>query len=135
MNYEELLKRAKNEIPKTSDSGERFNPPAVKSFIEGKTTIVQNLKNISKYLNRDINHIIKYLSKELATSGNIDGNRVIFTGKFKNYVINSKMGQYIDDFVKCKECGSPDTKIEKENRIKVIHCMACQAVKPLPKIR
>ncbi len=135
MDYEDLLKRAKKDIPESSNKGERFKPPRLKSFIEGKTTIVQNLKNISKYLNREINHIIKYLSKELATSGNIDGNRVIFTGKFRNKVINAKMKQYIKEYIVCKECGSPDTKIEKENRIKVIHCMACQAIKPLPKIR
>ncbi len=135
MNYDELLKKAKKEMPEKTDKSSRFNPPKVESFIEGKTTIVKNLNKIANYLNRDIHHIIKYLSKELATSGNIDGNRIIFVGKFKNFIVDKKTKQYIQEYVICKECGSPDTKIEKENRIKVIHCMACQAVKPLPKIK
>ncbi len=135
MDYEKLLKKAYEKIPKQSDRGERFNPPPVDSFIEGNRTIVKNLNAIANYLNRDINHIIKYLSKELATSGTIDGNRVIFIGKFKNRLVNEKMQQYIKEYVKCKECGSPDTKFEKEDRILMLHCMACQARRPVPKVR
>ena len=135
MDYKKLLEKARKEMPKKSEKSDRFNPPQVDSFIEGKVTIVKNLNKVADYLNRDINHIIKYLSKELATSGNIDGNRVIFVGKFKNFIVNKKTEQYIQEYVTCKECGSPDTKIEKENRIKVIHCMACQSIKPLPKIK
>lgn len=135
MDYKELLKKAMEKIPKQSDKHERFQPPNVESFIEGNRTIVKNLNTIANYLNRDIRHIIKFLSKELASPGTIDKNRVIFTGKFRNRIINEKMQQYIKQYVLCKECGSPDTKFEKEDRILMIHCMACQARYSVPKVR
>lgn len=135
VNYEELLKKAYEKIPKHSDRHERFQPPKVDSFIEGNRTIVKNLNTIANYLNRDLQHIVKYLSKELASPGTIDKNRVIFIGKFKNKLINEKVQQYIKEYVLCKECGSPDTRFEKEDRVLMAHCMACQARYPVPKVR
>ncbi|MCD6546966.1 MAG: translation initiation factor IF-2 subunit beta [Nanoarchaeota archaeon] len=135
MKYEELLERAMKKIPKDINRGERFNPPAVESFIEGNRTIVTNLHALANYLNRDLNHIVKFLAKELAAPGNVDGKRVIFIGKFPNKVINEKVQLYIKQYVRCKECGSPDTKFEKEDRILMLHCMACQARYPVPKVK
>jgi len=134
MEYEELLRKAMEKLPKQSEKGERFNPPDVESFIEGNKTILKNLNVVANYLNRDIQHVIKFLSKELATSGTVDGNRVIFIGKFKNYQVNEKLMMYIKSFVRCKECNSPDTKIVKEDRFAIMHCMACQAKHPVPKV-
>ncbi len=135
MDYKELLKKAMEKIPKHSEKHERFNPPHVDSFVEGNKTIVKNLNVVANYLNRDLSHILKFLSKEFATYGNVEGNRVVFIGKFRNRIVNERMQQYIKEYVICKKCGSPDTKIEKEDRTMFLHCMACQARYPIRKVR
>lgn len=135
MEYEELLKRVREDLPTDLDKGERFEMPVAKSFIEGNRTMLNNIGQIANYLNRDVQHLMKFLAKELATSGNIEGNRAVFVGKFKNYVINEKIVLYVNTYVKCRECGSPDTHFEKDGRVLIMKCMACQAKRPLPKIK
>jgi translation initiation factor 2 beta subunit (eIF-2beta)/eIF-5 len=40
--YEALLKRAKEKLPKSISKGERFSIPPVNVFLEGKTTVFRN---------------------------------------------------------------------------------------------
>ena len=35
--------------------------------------------------------------------------------------------EYLKDYVECPTCQSPDTKVEKENRISFLICEACGA--------
>ncbi len=132
--YKELLERAKKEIPEISEYKGRFSPPKIKSFIEGNRTFILNLKEISDYLNRDLNHILKFLVKELATSFVLEGNRVILSGRHHSKKLEEKLQKYIKIYVICKECGSPDTRLEKRDGITYLKCMACQAEYPVPKI-
>ncbi len=132
--YLKLLDRAKGELPEIVEYKGRFNPPSIRSFFEGNKTVVLNLKEIADYLNRDFNHIIKFLSKELAAPSVVDGNRVIFMGKHPNKKLTEKIEKYIKTYVICKECGSPDTKLNKKEGIWYLKCMACQAEYPVPKI-
>lgn len=137
MEYEELLKRVQENLPKDINKGERFDPRRYEadSFIEGNRTFLKNITQIANYLNRDVQHLIKFLAKELATSGNLEGQRAVFIGKFPRRIISEKLVLYVNTYVKCKECGSPDTKFEKDDRVLIMKCMACQAKRPLPKIR
>ncbi len=134
MNYEEMLEKAYQQIPKRTEKRERFNPPKVQSFIQGNRTIFANFGEIANYLNRDKQHMMKYLFKELATSGLLDGNRLILTGKFESERLQKKVDKYIKEYVICRQCGSPDTKLVKEDRLHFIKCMACQAKYPVPKV-
>jgi translation initiation factor 2 subunit 2 len=65
--------------------------------------------------------------KELATSGQREGDRLILNNKIPSSKINLKIEQYIKEFVICKECGKPDTELRKENRLTFLHCLACGA--------
>lgn len=135
MDYEELLKRAKEKIPKDVLEKKRFEMPKAESFIQGSKTIITNIGHIANYLNRDINHILKFLSRELATAGLIESSRAVFTGKFTNNQVNAKVELYVKEFVTCRECGSPDTKLFKEERVDCMKCMACQASRPVATIK
>ena len=44
---------------------------------------------------------------------------------------NNVFEQYAKEFVICKECGKPDTQIEKEDRLSFLHCLACGAKHPI----
>ena len=131
--YEKLLKRAESLMPEKSEEHKRFEVPKIRGRIQGKKTIVSNLKAISDYLDRDENMIFKFLLKELATKGVKEGKFYVFTGKFGATQINDKVQKFVNEFVNCRECGYPDTKLKKQDRIMFIKCMACGAKYPVRK--
>lgn len=135
MKYEEMLKRAKEKLPREILEKSRFEPPKPASFIQGNKTILSNFTHIANYLNRDQKHFFKFLLKELATSGNIEGTKTIFVGRFSSKQLSEKIKKYIDEFVICPECRKPDTKIVKEDRISSLKCMACGAKRPVRAIK
>ena len=136
MDYNKLLERVQKILPEKTGQHERFQMPVLDSFVEGNKTIVKNMNQAANYLNRDIKHIVKFLSRELATSATIEGGgRVVFVGKFINKIMNAKLEVYVNTYVKCRECKSPDTKIEAQDRVHIMKCMACQATRPLPKVK
>ncbi|MBI2671454.1 translation initiation factor IF-2 subunit beta [Candidatus Woesearchaeota archaeon] len=128
MDYQELLKKARKELPKgVVISGERFEVPTAKGHVEGNKTIISNFLQICSTLGRDPSQLIKYLQRELATPAQIDGQRLIFGRKLNSDFINKKIKQFANDFVLCKECGKPDTKLIKEDRYLFLKCTACGA--------
>ena len=132
MDYKKLLEKAKKEMPESVHEKERFEIPPVKGHIQGTKTIIVNLQQIAQHLHRPINHILKYLLKELATPGEIKKNdSVIFGRKISSSDFNGKIKQYADDFVFCKECGKPDTEFLKENNLMFVKCMVCGAKNPI----
>ena len=129
--YEKLLKRAEEELPERVESEERYKIPAPKVKIQGNRTFIQNFGEICNKLGRDQSHLLKFFARELATSGMIDGQQAVYTGKFGYEMIKNKLLLYFRDFVKCGECEKPDTKFLKEERQLVIKCMACGAKHPV----
>jgi|SRR3989344_1984375 len=128
MKYEELLKKARKELPKgIVVSGGRFEIPLVKGHVEGNKTIITNFIQICGSFNRGSEQLIKYLQREMATPAQLDGQRLIFGRKLNSDFINKKIKQFADDFVLCRECGKPDTKLIKEDRYLFLKCTACGA--------
>lgn len=128
MDYKHLLERARKNLPETSkQSSERFEIPKVKGHVEGNKIVISNFSEIVSTLNREQDHILKFLQRELATPAKIDGQRLILGRKLPSSLINSKIEQYAKTFVLCKECGKPDTRIVKEDQFRFLKCAACGA--------
>lgn len=125
--YEKMLDEAYEKLKPITSQSERFEVPKIEGHIEGTKTILTNLQQIASYVRRDINHLLKYLLRELATSGKIEGNRVILQTKIPSHKINDKITQYVQEFVMCKECGKPDTQLLKQESFMFVHCLACGA--------
>jgi translation initiation factor 2 subunit 2 len=125
--YYELLDRALAKVPKKILSGERFEYPSVVCTTFGNKTIIYNFAEISNKLNRPTSHLLKYLSKEMATSGTFDGTRATFQGKFSKETISNILRIYCDRYVICPICKRPDTNIKKEGRFSFLVCEACGA--------
>lgn len=125
MDYEKLLERGKEKLPKIVSSGSRFEIPKVNGFVQGNKTIINNFSGICSEFHRVPQHLLKYLQRELATPANIDGTRLILGRKLSSSFINSKIEKYAKDFVLCKDCGKPDTKLVKEGKFLYLKCMAC----------
>jgi len=131
MDYENLLKKAKKDLPKDLIRKERFEIPKVKGHIQGNKTIINNFAQICSILQRPPDQLLKYLQRELATPANLDGPRLILGRKISSTLINDKIEKFANEFVICTECGKPDTKLIKEDRILEKKCLACGAKHPV----
>ncbi len=133
--YLESLDRALKRLPEIKGSGERFVVPEPKLLTEGKTTVLENFSAIADRLNREPEHIFKFLLRELGTAGKIDGGRAIFQKRFSTDVISELINAYVKEYVICSECGRPDTHLIKSERILTLRCDACGAHRPVTKRR
>lgn len=131
--YEELLDRAIAKLPDIETTDARFVIPEPKVFAEGKTTILDNFGNIADVLNRDPDHLMKYLTRELGTAGKIEGSRAVFQGRFMRMQIANNIQAYVDEYVMCSECERPDTQLVRVDRVLILQCSACGAHRPVKK--
>ena len=134
MEYEELLDNAFESIKPCSDKDCRFDVKKVEGHIEGTKTIISNFAQVATCLRRKPEHLAKFLFKELATSGDIKGDRLIFDRKMSSKNINEKIEKYVNSFVLCSHCKKPDTEITEENGKKYLRCLACGAKKQIHEI-
>jgi len=125
--YEKLLDEAYEKVKQVDSFGGRFEIPKVEGLFEGRKTILTNFFQIASHLRRKPEHFQKFILKELAASGQIEGDRLVLNLKVPSAKINQKIEQYVKEFVICKECGKPDTELTKEDRLTFIHCLACGA--------
>ncbi len=132
--YEEMLKEARQGISETITKESRLEIPIPQSFIQGNNTFITNFTEITNSIRRDPKHLAKFLFRELAKAGHIDGNRLILQGKVISSLIKKKINDYMKEFVYCKECNKPDTRLEKEDRINFLKCEACGAKHVLRRI-
>jgi len=131
--YLASLDRALSKMPDDVVSRTRFTIPEVRVLAEGKTTVLENFTTIVDTINRKPDHFFKFLVRELGTAGKIDGNRLIFQGRFTSEQISSQINAYVDEYVMCSECGRPDTELVKSERILMLKCDACGAIRPVKK--
>ena len=125
--YEALLDRAMAHVTRRDSSGERFEMPIASVSVIGARTIVHNFAEIADRLNRDPQHILKYLAKEMATAGSFEGGKGYFQGKFSRDTVNRLIGAYSNRYVICPVCHRPDTKVERRERLSFLVCEACGA--------
>ncbi|HDT11385.1 MAG TPA: translation initiation factor IF-2 subunit beta [bacterium] len=125
MDYEKMLDRAIEKIPKVSDASERFKVPGISAFLMGSKTLINNFTEIAGAVRREPEHLQKFLFKELATKGELSGPKLILQGKFTRDAITRKIELYLKEYVYCPDCGKPDTKIMKEDRFLFLKCEAC----------
>lgn len=125
--YEEMLDRAYKKLPTITKKSTRFEVPSVTGSLQGNKTLVTNLLQISNKLGRDINHLTRFLNRELATTSTTKNGVITFVGKFNSKVLNEKINKYIKEFVTCSQCGKPDTQIIKEKGVTFKRCEACGA--------
>jgi len=126
--YEELLERALKMLPKKPSSRKsRFKVPNPDIIVSGKRTFIQNFKQICDILNRDPRLVLRYLLKELAAPGTLEGNMAVIMGEHSIQIINALLKRFIKEYVICPICGEPDTMLVKERKMMFIICMACGA--------
>ncbi|HLD57420.1 MAG TPA: translation initiation factor IF-2 subunit beta [archaeon] len=134
MEYDQLLERAMEKVPKEKGTGERFEMPKCQLQPAGLKTIIVNFADIVAALRRDEKHFLKFLLKELATSGVLTGKQLTIIGRFPNITIDKKIESYVNQFVICKDCTRPDTQIVKDDRLYFLKCEACGSKYHIPTV-
>ena len=132
--YKEMLEEARNKISTKVEKVSRLEVSESRVEIQGNRTFITNFIDITNSIRRDPKHLAKYLFRELAKPGHIDGNRLVLQGKVIKSLIDDKIKNYIKEFVYCPECNRPDTHFEKEERIIFLKCEACGAKHVLRRI-
>jgi len=130
--YEKMLDRAYDKMPSIVFEPQRFEVPKAMVAIEGNKSIITNFKEITDYIRRDTDHLLKFIGKDMGAAWRKDGGRIILVGKFGYTLINKKLEKYIKTYVICPVCEKPDTKLTKVDRILIMKCSACGAVSPVP---
>jgi len=133
MDYEEMLDEAYENVEVSEESG-RFEVLKVKGHHEGVRTIISNFGQIVACLRRDVNHVVKFLNKELASSGEVRGDRLILSRKLASNDINEKIEKYVNQFVLCPKCKKPDTELENDKGKAFLRCLACGEKQEIHKI-
>lgn len=130
MDYEKLLERGLSKVPKDVVGTDRFHLAKPEVEKAGAKTIITNFLEISGSMRRDPHDLLKYLLIQLATKGEVSGQRVTVQGVFTQAQIAKKIDQYLKSYVICPRCGKPDSKIIHEKGIELIKCEACGEKSP-----
>ena len=129
--YEKLLNRVLKNLPDKVKRSERFEIPKVRGHVQGQKTVLSNIHQISSAFTREPAHLTKFLLRELATPGSLKPKGLLLGRKISAVRVNEKIRKYAEIFVLCKECGKPDTKIVREDRVIFLKCTACGARHPV----
>ncbi|KAI5191269.1 translation initiation factor 5 [Nematocida sp. AWRm77] len=117
----------------SSDAFYRYKMSPVSVKVEGRgngiKTVLMNIEEISRSLDRDPKHITKYLSYEMGALSSIDekNNKYIVNGAHEKERVQEYLFNFIDTFVLCKECKNPETTLFCSDSRKTVHqqCAAC----------
>ncbi|KAF5742754.1 hypothetical protein HS088_TW09G00814 [Tripterygium wilfordii] len=129
--YEELLSRVFNILRENNPelAGDRrrtvMRPPQV--LREGtKKTVFVNFMDLCRTMHRQAEHVMAFLLAELGTSGSLDGQqRLVVKGRFAPKNFEGILRRYVNEYVICIGCKSPDTILSKENRLFFLRCEKC----------
>ena len=126
--YEKLLKRIDSGRSKNSaGTDSRFELPPVDVMWEGQRTYLRNFSDFPKIMRRDSAKLLQYLSKEFAVPAERIGDSAMFVGRRDPDDFTRLLKIYVNDYIMCPTCKSPDTRTEKEKRISFLICEACGA--------
>jgi len=129
--YDALLDRAREMIPKDISERARWTMPTPEILVEGNQTIIRNFAAIVDSMDRDPNHVYQFLMNELGTSGTREQVRVMFKGRIPPKRIKEKIVSYVKTYILCGQCKAPDTRFIKEGRTTLLKCQACGATRPV----
>lgn len=102
-----------------------MRPPQVLRAGARRTSFA-NFSEISRMLHRQSKHLLAFIFAELGTSGSVDGNnQLIIRGRFNQKQIENVLRRYIKEYVTCHTCKSPDTLLQKEERLFFLQCETC----------
>jgi translation initiation factor 2 subunit 2 len=72
--------------------------------------------------------VLAFVLAELGTTGDIGESKgLTIRGRYSSLNFEQLLRKYIQEYVTCKTCHSPDTVLKKENRIEFKCCNTCSS--------
>ena len=132
--YEYLLNRLYERLPVRGSKASRFELPRLVIERVGTKTMIRNFKQLADVMRRDPRILMRYLLKELGTSGNYDEESgiLVINAKVSAATLNNLIQRFVKTYVICPTCGAPDTRLERRGKTWVLVCEACGAEQPVP---
>lgn len=122
--YLELLDKAYSDLPEVMYRKERFEIPQVKGRLVRSRTVISNFRDIAKHFSRDIDHLSKFMLRDLGVRGEVDNRgELVVHSRFQPGMLNRAVEHYFKQYVECSHCHSPDTILNPEGDELV--CNAC----------
>jgi translation initiation factor 2 subunit 2 len=133
MDYEASLDRALDAVPDIQSGGDRLSVPDAQAQADGAFTRFNNLDAVADALARDTDHLHRFVQRALATSGKLEEGVGRYNGNFSERDFEAAVEDYTEEYVRCSECGLPDTRLVQEDRTMMLRCDACGAFRPVKK--
>ncbi len=99
-----------------------------------KNTIITNINQLAKTLNREPSHFARFLLKETGRAGSVTDDKLIIQGKMTSEETKRLLDLYIKEFVRCPVCNGIDTRIISQKRFRFLICDTCGAKSPVRRI-
>ncbi|MCS6784648.1 MAG: hypothetical protein RMI43_05025 [Candidatus Caldarchaeum sp.] len=131
MLLDNALSKASKQISSVGDRVLEVRPHLV---IDAKNTVLTNLGQLAKTLNREPAHLARFLLKETGRAGSISEDKLLIQGKMTHDEAGKLIDLYVKEFVKCPVCNGIDTRIVSEKRFRFLVCDACGAKNPVRRI-
>ena len=85
-------------MPQVSEKRERLELPRLFVTTVGMRTIISNFKEVADALDRDPQHVLKFLTREMATAATFHDSRAIFQGKFQRDSFERLLQRYLEGY-------------------------------------
>lgn len=106
----------------------RYRMPVPQLKIEKKKTIIVNINDIAKSLERTSDIIIKFISLEIGVTS---CNNNSLNGEYDVDTILNCLDKFIEEYVLCCSCNFPCTYFESDNASVILKCLNCNDKFPL----
>jgi len=134
MEYDDALDDAFDTLPEhDAEGGKRLSFPDPEGETDGAFTRLTNVGEIADALDREPDHVHRFIQAEFGTNGQFDGSRARYNGSFSVAQFEAAIEEYAAEFVVCSECGLPDTNLVREDGVDMLRCEACGAFRPVQK--
>ena len=128
--YDELLEKAYARMPQKT-SGERFEMPVFNVLIQGNQTFIRNITEVAAKLRREPMHLLRFISKAVGSPGSMQGKQAMLQSKIREDLLNTRLKEYVEEYVLCKECKKLDTNLVSIKGVKHKQCEVCGARSPV----
>lgn len=100
-------------ISTSTDPFYRYKMPKIQCKHEGKgngvKTVLKNLKDVGKTLNRDPIDLLSFIASELSVCSLHKNEDFTVMGTFSTERIQEVLSKFVKSHVTCDECGNPET--------------------------
>jgi translation initiation factor 5 len=113
-------------LTENTDPSYRYRMPQIQIIKQKTKSVITNIREVSKALDREPIILIDYFKKKFSTpmNVNLDENRVELKSVEQNELQNA-IYEFIEYFILCPTCKNPETELSNKKTTLYIKCKAC----------